>query len=315
MDRKNNLFNRNKELTKNVSLLGIKILSMIQSMTGYGKSVLQLPTKKVTVEVKSLNSKNLDLHVRVPSCYREKELSVRKLLAHHLVRGKVDFLIFVEMTADEASTTVNKGVVTGYIQQLKTLVHTASSDDIELLRMAVKMPDALKIEREELDEDEWEEIHKHIQLAIEEILQHRTDEAASLEEDFKKRITNIRLSLEEVKSLDPDRILYVKERLLKAINELKVATDENRFEQELIYYLEKLDINEEKVRLANHLDYFLSQLNTPESNGKKLGFIVQEIGREINTIGSKANFAPMQKAVIQMKNELEKIKEQLLNVL
>ena len=315
MDRKNNLFNRNKELTKNVSLLGIKILSMIQSMTGYGKSVLQLPTKKVTVEVKSLNSKNLDLHVRVPSCYREKELSVRKLLAHHLIRGKVDFLIFVEMTADEASTTVNKGVVTGYIRQLKTLVHTASSDDIELLRMAVKMPDALKIEREELDEDEWEEIHKHIQLAIKEILQHRTDEAASLEEDFKKRITNIRLSLEEVKLLDPDRILHVKERLLKAINELKVTTDENRFEQELIYYLEKLDINEEKVRLANHLDYFLSQLNTPESNGKKLGFIVQEIGREINTIGSKANFAPMQKAVIQMKNELEKIKEQLLNVL
>ena len=315
MDRKNNLFNRNKELTKNVSLLGIKILSMIQSMTGYGKSVLQLPTKKVTVEVKSLNSKNLDLHVRVPSCYREKELSVRKLLAHHLIRGKVDFLIFVEMTADEASTTVNKGVVTGYIQQLKTLVHTASSDDIELLRMAVKMPDALKIEREELDEDEWEEIHKHIQLAIKEILQHRTDEAASLEEDFKKRITNIRLSLEAVKLLDPDRILHVKERLLKAINELKVTTDENRFEQELIYYLEKLDINEEKVRLANHLDYFLSQLNTPESNGKKLGFIVQEIGREINTIGSKANFAPMQKAVIQMKNELEKIKEQLLNVL
>ena len=315
MDRKNNLFNRNKALTKNVSLLGIKILSMIQSMTGYGKSVLQFPTKKVTVEVKSLNSKNLDLHVRVPSCYREKELSVRKLLAHHLIRGKVDFLIFVEMTADEASTTVNKGVVTGYIQQLKTLVHTASSDDIELLRMSVKMPDALKIEREELDEDEWEEIHKHMQLAIKEILQHRTDEAASLEEDFKERITNIRLSLEEVKSLDPDRILHVKERLLKAINELKVTTDENRFEQELIYYLEKLDINEEKVRLANHLDYFLSQLNTPESNGKKLGFIVQEIGREINTIGSKANFAPMQKAVIQMKNELEKIKEQLLNVL
>ena len=223
MDRKNNLFNRNKELTKNVSLLGIKILSMIQSMTGYGKSVLQLPTKKVTVEVKSLNSKNLDLHVRVPSCYREKELSVRKLLAHHLIRGKVDFLIFVEMTADEASTTVNKGVVTGYIQQLKTLVHTASSDDIELLRMAVKMPDALKIEREELDEDEWEEIHKHIQLAIKEILQHRTDEAASLEEDFKKRITNIRLSLEEVKLLDPDRILHVKERLLKAINQNPMA--------------------------------------------------------------------------------------------
>ncbi len=284
-------------------------------MTGYGKSVLHLSDKKVTIEVKSLNSKNLDLNVRIPSYYREKELNVRKELASKLVRGKVDFSIYVEMTADETSTTVNKGVVAEYMQQLRNVVQTGSSDDVELLKMAVKMPDALKTSREELDENEWTQINQNIQEAIKEIIQYRVDEAASLEDDFKLRITNIQSYLEEVKSFDDARIDYVKERLKKAIDDLKVETDENRFEQELIYYLEKLDINEEKVRLANHLTYFLQELATEDSNGKKLGFIVQEIGREVNTIGSKANFAPMQKAVIQMKNELEKIKEQILNVL
>ena len=288
---------------------------MIQSMTGYGKSVLHLSDKKVTIEVKSLNSKNLDLNVRMPSYYREKELTVRKELATKLVRGKVDFSIYIEMTADETSTTVNKGVVSEYMQQLRNVVQTGSSNDVELLKMAVKMPDALKTEREELNEDEWAQINTNIQEAIKDIIQYRIDEAASLEDDFKLRIKNIQHYLEEVKSFDDARIEFVKERLKKAIDELKVTTDENRFEQELIYYLEKLDINEEKVRLANHLSYFLQELDTEDSNGKKLGFIVQEIGREINTIGSKANFAPMQKAVIQMKNELEKIKEQILNVL
>ena len=288
---------------------------MIQSMTGYGKSVLHLSDKKVTIEVKSLNSKNLDLNVRMPSYYREKELAVRKELASKLVRGKVDFSIYIEMTADETSTTVNKGVVSEYMQQLRNVVQTGSSNDVELLKMAVKMPDALKTEREELNEDEWTQINTNIQEAIKDIIQYRIDEAASLEDDFKLRIKNIQHYLEEVKSFDDARIEFVKERLKKAIDELKVTTDENRFEQELIYYLEKLDINEEKVRLANHLTYFLQELDTEDSNGKKLGFIVQEIGREVNTIGSKANFAPMQKAVIQMKNELEKIKEQILNVL
>ena len=288
---------------------------MIQSMTGYGKSVLHLSDKKVTIEVKSLNSKNLDLNVRMPSYYREKELAVRKELASKLVRGKVDFSIYIEMTADETSTTVNKGVVSEYMQQLRNVVQTGSSNDVELLKMAVKMPDALKTEREELNEDEWAQINTNIQEAIKDIIQYRIDEAASLEDDFKLRIKNIQHYLEEVKSFDDARIEFVKERLKKAIDELKVTTDENRFEQELIYYLEKLDINEEKVRLANHLSYFLKELETEDSNGKKLGFIVQEIGREVNTIGSKANFAPMQKAVIQMKNELEKIKEQILNVL
>ena len=288
---------------------------MIQSMTGYGKSVLQLATKKITIEIKSLNSKNLDLNVRIPSYYKEKELDVRKKLANTLVRGKIDFSIYVEMTADETSTTINNGVVKQYMQQLRNVVQTGSSNDIELLKMAITMPDALKTEREELDESEWNEINKNIDEALTNIVQYRIDEAKSLEIDFKERIANIKEYLKEVDALDAERIENVKARLQKAIDDLKVEVDANRFEQELIYYLEKLDINEEKVRLANHLDYFLKTLASDDSNGKKLGFIIQEMGREINTTGSKANFAPMQKAVIQMKNELEQIKEQILNVL
>ena len=288
---------------------------MIQSMTGYGKAVLQLPTKKVTIEIKSLNSKNLDLNVRIPSYYKEKELAVRKKLASALVRGKIDFSIYVEMTSDETSTKVNNSVIKQYIAQLRNTLNIDSAEDVELLKMAIRMPDALTTEREELDENEWDLINQNIDIAITEIVQYRIDEAASLEVDFRERIANINTYLEEVKALDSDRVENVKTRLKKAIDDLKVDTDENRFEQELIYYLEKLDINEEKVRLANHLDYFLQTLASEDSNGKKLGFIVQEMGREINTTGSKANYAPMQKAVIQMKNELEQIKEQILNVL
>ena len=288
---------------------------MIQSMTGYGKSVLQLPTKKVTIEIKSLNSKNLDLNVRIPSYYKEKELSVRKKLASALVRGKVDFSIFVEMTGNETSAKINQSLVKEYMEQLRSVVEMGRATDVDLLKMAIRMPDALKAEREEFDENEWNTISQNIDIASQEIIQYRVDEATTLEIDFKERITNIRTYLEQVKALDSDRVENVKTRLKKAIDDLKVDTDENRFEQELIYYLEKLDINEEKVRLANHLDYFLLTLSSEASNGKKLGFIVQEMGREINTTGSKANFAPMQKAVIQMKNELEQIKEQILNVL
>lgn len=288
---------------------------MIQSMTGYGKSVLQLPTKKVTIEIKTLNSKNLDLNVRIPSYYKEKELAVRKKLAAGLVRGKIDFSIYVEMTADETTTVINKAVVNDYMQQLKNMLFTENNNDVELLQMAIKMPDALKTEREELDENEWKLIEGSIDEALQETIQYRTDEAASLEDDFKLRILNIRKYLEEVNALDEERLNDVRVRLQKSISDLKVEIDENRFEQELIYYLEKLDINEEKVRLGNHLEYFLQELGSSDSNGKKLGFIVQEIGREINTTGSKANYASMQKSVIQMKNELEKIKEQILNVL
>ena len=285
---------------------------MIQSMTGYGKTVLQLSTKKITVEVKSLNSKNLDLNVRMPSYYREKELNVRKKLATALVRGKVDFSIYIENNGGEGSSKINAAVVKEYMSQLKTIV---DSNEVELLKMAIKLPDSLKIEREELDEKEWGQIDLVIDETIEKINQYRTDEGASMKVDFDLRISMIEKLLEKVIEIDPKRIEHVKDKLNKSIAELATKIDENRFEQELIYYIEKLDITEEKVRLKNHLDYFKKELEQSISNGKKLGFITQEIGREINTVGSKSNFAEMQKLVVQMKDELEKIKEQNLNVL
>ena len=281
-------------------------------MTGYGKSVLQLPTKKITIEIKSLNSKNLDLNTRMPSLYREKELSIRKLIASKLVRGKVDFNLYMEITGEETSSQLNKPVVKQYMGQLKDVV---DGDEVELLKMAVRMPDALNTEREEINEDEWKVIEEGINSSLKKIYTYRTEEGNALESDFRNRIKTIDSLLEEVIAIDPERIDAVRERLRKAIAELEEKVDENRFEQELIYYIEKFDITEEKVRLHNHLEYFIKSLDSNESNGKKLGFIGQEIGREINTIGSKANYAPMQKLVVQMKDELEKIKEQLLNVL
>ena len=286
---------------------------MIQSMTGYGKTVLQLPSKKITIEVKSLNSKNLDLNVRIPSYYREKELDVRKKLGAQLVRGKVDFSIFIEDNGGEVSSKINEKVVKEYINQLKQIV--SENNEVELLKMAVRIPDSLKTEREELNEDEWAKINNGIDEVLDKIKVYRADEGRALLKDFILRIETIENLLQKVIALDPERIKLVKERLKKAIDELAVKVDENRFEQELIYYLEKLDITEEKVRLKNHLSYFMKELEVETSNGKKLGFISQEIGREINTIGSKANFAEMQKLVVQMKDELEKIKEQNLNVL
>lgn len=285
---------------------------MIQSMTGYGKTVLQLEHKKITIEVKSLNSKNLDLNVRIPAYYREKELGIRKCIGKELVRGKVDFSIYVEDNGGETISKVNENVVKEYMNQLKNVVE---ADSAELLKMAIRLPDSLKTEREELNEDEWSKIENGINDALANIQLYRTEEGQSLFNDFIVRIENITELLEEVIKIDPERIEQVKERLRKAVDDLKVNVDENRFEQELIYYIEKLDITEEKVRLKNHLAYFTKELNSNGSNGKKLGFISQEIGREINTIGSKANYAPMQKMVVQMKDELEKIKEQNLNVL
>jgi len=285
---------------------------MIQSMTGYGKTVLQLPTKKITIELKSLNSKNLDLNVRIPSYYREKELDVRKNLATDLERGKIDFSIFIEGNGGEGSSKINENVVKEYMNQLRNIVE---SDETELLKIAVRLPEALKTEREELDEEEWELILTAIDETVQKIKLYRTDEGKVLCDDFIFRISNIENLLEKVIEIDPERIVLVKEKLRKAIADLEAKIDENRFEQEFIYYLEKLDITEEKVRLKNHLEYFKKELNTNDSNGKKLAFITQEIGREINTIGSKSNFADMQKLVVQMKDELEKIKEQSLNIL
>ncbi len=281
-------------------------------MTGYGKSVLQLPSKKISIEIKSLNGKNLDLYVRTPSIYREKELDIRKLLASKLERGKIDFSLFLEITGEETSTQLNKPVVKKYMKQLHEIV---GGNEIELLKMAVKMPDALNTERDEIDEKKWKTIEDEIVMALNKIQDYRADEGFTLEKDFIDRIQNIDSLLKQIIAIDPERIDAVRERLHKGISELKEKVDENRFEQELIYYIEKFDITEEKVRLQNHLEYFTKSMNSQGSNGKKLGFITQEIGREINTIGSKANYSPMQKLVVEMKDELEKIKEQLLNVL
>jgi len=281
-------------------------------MTGYGKSVLQLPTKKISIELKSLNSKSLDLNARMPSMYRAKELSIRKLIAKHLGRGKVDFSLYVEITGEDTSSKINKTVVNEYIKQLKDVV---DGDETELLKMAIRLPDAVTTERDDIDEKEWLLIENEINEAISKIVDYRKDEGASLNQDFEDRISTLKRLLNEVIAMDPDRIDGVRARLEKGIADIKEKVDENRFEQELVYYIEKYDITEEKVRMENHLDYFLKALNSEDSNGKKLGFISQEIGREINTIGSKSNYAPMQKLVVQMKDELEKIKEQLLNVL
>lgn len=281
-------------------------------MTGYGKSVLQLPTKKISIELKSLNSKNLDVNARMPSMYRAKELDIRKRIAANLGRGKVDFSLYVEITGEDTSSKINKTVVNEYIKQLKEVV---DGDTTELLKMAVRLPDAVTTERDDIDEEEWHAIENGINEAISKIVAYRKDEGETLKQDFSERITTLKRLLEEVIVMDPERIDGVRARLEKGVADIKEKIDENRFEQELVYYIEKFDITEEKVRLDNHLDYFLKSLNSDDSNGKKLGFISQEIGREINTIGSKANYAPMQKLVVQMKDELEKIKEQLLNVL
>ncbi|TGD58522.1 YicC/YloC family endoribonuclease [Flavobacterium humi] len=286
---------------------------MIQSMTGFGKASLQLPTKKITVELKSLNSKGLDLNTRMPSVYREMELSLRNQIAQSLERGKVDFSLYIEVTGEETSTKVNAPIVKAYIKQMRDILPDA--DNTELMKMAVRMPDALKTERDEIDENEWKQIQSVIDEALANINDFRVSEGLSLEKEFKLRIDNIRSYMNQALVLDPERVQNIKERLQTAIDELKVNVDTNRFEQELIYYLEKLDITEEKVRLGNHLDYFLETIKGTEANGRKLGFITQEMGREINTMGSKSNHAEMQKLVVLMKDELEKIKEQVLNVL
>lgn len=282
-------------------------------MTGFGKASLQLPTKKITVEIKSLNSKGLDLNTRMPSVFREMELGLRNQISQRLERGKVDFSLYVEVTGEETTSKINVPIVKGYINQMKAVIPNA--DETELMKMAVRMPDALKTERDEIDENEWKQIQTVIDEALENIANFRKDEGASLEKEFQLRIANINNLMNEAVSYDAERVETVKTRLRTALDELKVNVDENRFEQELIFYLEKYDITEEKVRLGNHLNYFLETLNGTEANGRKLGFITQEMGREINTMGSKSNHSEMQKLVVMMKDELEKIKEQVLNVL
>jgi uncharacterized protein (TIGR00255 family) len=282
-------------------------------MTGFGKAFMQLSNKKITVEIKSLNSKGLDLNVRTPSVYREMELQIRNTIAQRLERGKIDFSLYIEVTGEETSAKINVPIVKGYINQMKEVI--PSADETELMKMAVRMPDALKTEREELDKTEWLQIEKVINEALDNIATFRSDEGLSLEKEFELRISNIENLMNEAVSYDTERVETVKTRLRSALEELKATVDENRFEQELIFYLEKYDITEERVRLGNHLKYFLETMKNEEALGRKLGFITQEIGREVNTMGSKSNHTEMQKLVVQMKDELEKIKEQVLNVL
>ena len=236
---------------------------MIQSMTGYGKSVLQLPTKKLSIEIKSLNSKSLDINARMPTMYREKELEIRKLIASKLVRGKVDFSLYLEITGEETTTHVNKPVVTSYMKQLKDVVDVDAS---ELLQMAIRLPDAITSVKEDINENEWSNIKSEIKSALDRIETYRIEEGKVLESEFKERIINIDKLLEKVIIIDPERVEAVRDRLRKGIDEIKERVDENRFEQELVYYIEKFDITEEKVRLKNHLDYFIKTIDSKEKN-------------------------------------------------
>ena len=282
-------------------------------MTGFGKSLLQLADKKIIIEIKSLNSKAIDLNTRIAQAYKEKELTLRKLISDTLERGKIDFTLTVENTSTSSTSTLNAPVVRGYIEQMRAI--SPNGPDVEFLKMAVRMPDALTTPVEEVDEREFAQIEEQLVLALKQLQAFRSSEGAILQKDFELRIRNIQQLLTQVEALDTERLASIRSRMERAVEEIRDRVDENRFEQELIFYLEKLDITEEKVRLANHLNYFLTTLEEPQSNGRKLGFIAQEVGREINTLGSKANHAQMQQIVVLMKNELEKIKEQVLNIL
>ena len=285
---------------------------MIYSMTGFGKSVITLPGKKITIEIKSLNSKGVDLNVRIPSSLREKELSMRNHVAKTLKRGKIDLSVYVESTGGERSAQLNTPVIEAYMAQLKSI---ADGENVDLLQMALRLPESIQTERETIDETTASAIMSGLEEAVGTLQDFRLAEGQALAQDFEQRIQTIGQLMETVKTKDQERIPSVRARLLKALEDLAQTVDQNRFEQELVYYLEKYDITEEIVRLSNHLKYFTTTMNSDESNGKKLGFITQEMGREINTIGSKANDAALQQLVVQMKDELEKIKEQVLNVL
>lgn len=287
---------------------------MILSMTGFGKAEINTQNKKLTIEIKSLNSKQIDMSIRMPSAYREKELSIRKTVGQSLNRGKIDVALFVEQTHSELSATINSEVVKAYYSDLKGIAKELDNTD-DIMSSIMRLPDVLKSKKEEIDESEWTQIESLLSQAIDAITNYRADEGRILAEDFELRIENIRTSLNEIAAYEKSRIEKIKGSIREKIDELKVSADENRFEQELIYYIEKLDITEEITRLNLHLNYFIEVMQSANSQGKKLGFICQEIGREINTIGSKSNDATMQQEVVKMKDELEKIKEQILNVL
>jgi len=286
-------------------------------MTGFGKAVAEFPSKRVTIEIKSLNSKQLDLSTRIPGIYREKEMEIRNELSQLIERGKVDFSMFIENLGKESSSQINATVVDSYIKQIRQISENSGVElPADWFSVILRLPEALKTEIQELDEEEWKGIHEAIVTAAKQLIDFRKQEGAGLQTLLVQKIEAISSLLKEVDNYEGERIERVKTRLNEALSKLEnVDYDRNRFEQELIFYIEKLDVNEEKHRLAHHLKYFIETMENAHGQGKKLGFISQEIGREINTLGSKSNHAEMQKIVVRMKDELEQIKEQVLNVL
>lgn len=287
-------------------------------MTGFGKAARELENRTVNVEVKCLNSKQADISLKLPALYREGENEVRNEVARTLLRGKIEVTVWFETTGTEKNITLNEGIILDYLNQLKRLESSIDLPGNEiLLPMVMKLPDVIKVDKQDFDEEEWKQILETIRQCIGQVEKFRQQEGQSVEKDFRERLRIIADGITRIRSIEKNRIERLRERMEQALKEIgeKTKIDRNRFEQELIYYIEKLDINEEMVRLGNHCDYFLQTMETEETPGRKLGFISQEIGREINTIGSKANDSEIQRIVVEMKDELEKIKEQSLNVL
>jgi uncharacterized protein (TIGR00255 family) len=289
---------------------------MLKSMTGFGKAECQLPSKKLTIEVRSLNSKQIDTSTRLPAIYKSKDLEIRQILSKSLERGKIECTLHYEMI-EGAAATINSTVVKDYIRQLKSVTEELQLNADDLLSTAMRLPDTVISEKTEIIEEEWESVRGALESAIGELNEFRSQEGAALALDLTGGIRNIQALQEKIVPYEPERIEKLKQRIMGNLEELKLKEDidHNRFEQELLFYIEKLDINEEQVRLKNHLGYFLEIMEQGGAAGRKLGFICQEIGREINTLGSKANHKEIQRIVVEMKDELEKIKEQLLNVL
>ena len=290
---------------------------MIHSMTGYGKAEGPVGTRKFTVEIRALNSKQLDLNLRMPSMYKEKEMGMRRFLNSALVRGKVDMTIYYESDGAEKKVQVNKSLMASYAEDLKEVAENIGQEQVDYMSLMIRIPEVLRTEREELDENEWKDIYALIKEAVANLQEYRATEGKATEEDFRARIGSIEALYEELEGPITQRIQNVKDRIKANLEEFvdQDKIDNNRFEQELIYFLEKLDISEERQRLKSNCHYFKEVLETAEAQGKKLGFISQEIGRELNTMGSKANDSDVQRIVVKMKDELEKIKEQVLNVL
>jgi uncharacterized protein (TIGR00255 family) len=291
---------------------------MIKSMTGFGKAEFEINNKKITIEIKSLNSKQADINTRIPQLFREKEIEIRREVTDRLIRGKIDFSIYIENLGDTSNAVINEGIVKSYFNSLSKI--NADLDlpvNERLMQVVMRLPDTVKVQYEQLNEEEWVVLLKYIRIALDQVDQFRQQEGQALEADLIENIEQIVRLQSEIEPFEEQRIENVRIRLTEALSKLQLNGNVNpeRFEQELIFYLERLDFNEEKVRLTNHCTYFLETMKEPDGNGKKLSFISQEIGREVNTLGSKANESNIQRIVVQMKDYLERIKEQVLNVL